>query len=271
MPVIDWSEKGLEDSDLIKLYDVRNDAQYEKLYLSYNKLTSLPDLRTFGHFSSLKVLTLRDNNIKNIDFSLIPTTLTELVLSGNKLTHVGGLSQYTELKDLYISSNQITYVDWRNLPPALTRLYLDKNQLTTVGDVRQCIRLSELYVDSNHINLIDWRNLPLALKRLRLDNNELTTVDVIHCTQLEYLDLSDNPTLHSIQSIPNTDFDFSIDSSVKVLGRKCFHENTCNMMQEKCEELKWKLEQPPVEVLFQGLEAVIEYYTEKSIKTTHTR
>ena len=271
MSVLDWSEKGLKDSDLLlKLYDVNNDKQYNVLNLYWNKLTSLPDLRTFRQFDNLKQLDLSGNNLRDIDFSLIPPTVTRLDLSRNKLTRVGSLIHCTELKYLYVSDNQLTHVDWRNLPPALTWLDLYNNQLTTVGDVSQCTRLSVLEVQDNHITHIEWRNLPPALTWLDLGNNQLTTVDVIHFTQLKWLDLSGNPTLHTIDSLPNKQIDhFYISESVKVLGRKCFHENNYNMLREKCRRLK--LEQPPVEVLLQGLEAVLEYYTEKPIRTTHTR
>ena len=271
MDELNWSKKRLKDSDLLKkLYDVRRDVKYEVLYLYKNYLTSLPDLRTFRQFDNLKGLYLWNNNLRDFDFSLIPPTVTRLDLSVNKLTRVGSLIHCTELEYLNVSGNQVTDVDWRNLPPALTQLYLGKNQLTTVGDVSQCTRLSVLWVRDNHITHIEWRNLPPALTRLYLYNNQLSTVDLIHFTQLEQLYLSGNPSLHTIESLPNKHIGiFLISESVKVLGRKCFHENTYNMLREKCGGLY--LEQPPVEVLLQGLEAVLEYYTEKSIRTTHTR
>ena len=271
MSVLNWHRKRLKDADLpIKLYDVRNDPQYKDLDLSWNFLTSLPDLRTFRQFDSLKLLDLMCNKIIYIDFSLIPPTVTRLGLNFNKLRQVGSLTHCKKLEHLDASSNQVTEVDWRNLPPALIWLDLGNNQLTTVGDVSRCTRLSTLYVYKNHINHIDRRNLPSAMSRLDLSNNQLTTVDLSGCTELEVLDLSENPTLHSIQSLPNTRLErFDISLSVKVLGRKCFHENTFRMLQVKFALLK--LEQPPVELLKQGLEAVLEYYTEKSIRTTHTR
>ena len=68
---------------------------------------------------------------------------------------------------------------------------------------------------------LELRNLPLALTELHLDNNQLTTVYLCHCTQLEWLYLDDNPALQTIQSLPIKHFDFYIDSSVKVLGKKC--------------------------------------------------
>ena len=272
MSALYWSRKGLEDSDLLKkLYDVRNDSQHEKLELSFNNLTSLPDLRTFRQFDNLKVLNLMCNNMDYIDFSIIPPTVTRLELGHNKLTRAGNLSQCRELEYLDVGYNHITDIDWRNLPPTMTRIYLGKNQLTTVRDVSQCTRLSELWVEDNHINHVDWRNLPPALTRFELQNNQLTTADLCYCTQLQWLNLDNNPTLHSILSLPNKHFDFYTSSSVKFLSRKCFHENTYSMLKEKCTKLKWNLQQPPVEVLLQGLEAVLEYYKEESIRTTHTR
>ena len=202
------------------------------------------------------------------------TELEYLFVSENQLTDVDWRNLPPALTRLYLGNNQLTQVDWRNLPPALTWLHLDSNQLTTVGDVSHCTRLSVLRVQDNHINHIEWRNLPPALTELHLEYNQLTTVDLIHCTQLEWLDLRGNPTLHSVESLPNKHIDdFDISRSVKVLGRKCFHENTYNMLREKCGSIYYdlNLEQPPVGVLRQGLEAVLEYYTKKPIRTTHTR
>ena len=272
MSELDWSGKGIGDCDLLKtLYDVRDDIHYEQLYLNYNKLTSIVDLRTYRQFENLKVLNLWHNNITDIDFNLIPSSVTWLDLSYNKLTHIGHLNHCTELKYLSLEYNQISNVDWKNLPIAMTWLHIENNQLTTVGNVSHCAKLSVLSACSNHINNIDWKNLPPALTWLYLNNNQIATADVSHCTQLKWLHLEDNPTLHCILSLPNKDFGFSINSSVKVLGQKCFHEKTYNKLRYLCKELRWKLEEPPVEVLLQGLEAMLEYYKEKPVRTTQTR
>ena len=279
MSTLDGSLRDLYDSDLLKklndlLNDVNNNLEYGELKLSFNKLSTLPDLRAFKKFDNLKVLDLCYNKIRDIDFSLIPPTLTELKLMHNKLTSIGSLNHCTELNCLSVSYNRITQVDWSNLPPALKWLYLDQNQLTTVGDVSHCTRLSVFSLSSNHINHIDWKNLPPSLTWLTLDNNLLSTAELIHCTQLEWLELGNNPTLHSIQSLPDHDFGFfglSLSSNVKVLGRMCFHAKTYHSLKRACRKFNWKLEQPPLEVFMQGLWAVLEYYTEGSMITTHTR
>ena len=124
----------------------------------------------------------------------------------------------------------------------------------------------------NKISEIDWRNLPPTLTTLHLENNQLSTVgDISHCTEMLSLYLHDNTNLHSIHGLPNTKIFVSTGVSVKVLGQKCFHKHTCSMLTNRCQLLKWKLEQPPVEVLLQGLEAVLEYYKENSVRTTQTR
>ena len=161
--------------------------------------------------------------------------MTELDHSLKYLTSIGDLSHCAELKYLNLGSN---HVDLTYLQPTLTVLYLYKNQPTTVGDCSQCTQLRVLSLSSNHINHVDWRKLPSELTWLYLDNNEITTINARHSTQFECLGLRDNPTLDCIQSLSRTDFNFFINSSVKVLGQKCFRENTCNMLQRKCEELK---------------------------------
>ena len=273
MASINWTYKRLGDADLLqKLRDVRDDAQYEELNLSYNKLKSVPDLRKYRQFHNLKVLNLGSNNIRDIDFSHIPPKVTELDISGNKLTAIGNCKKFTKLTHLYAYYNQIAVVDWRNLPPTLTWLYLNNNKLSSIGDCSQCTQLSVLSVYRNEIQNVDWRNLPPALTWLHLYKNQLSTVgECNQCTQLQWFNLSDNPMLHSIQGLPDQDFDLDINSNVKVLGQKCFHQTTYHILKVKCQTLEWKLQQPPVEVLLQGLEVVKEYYSDKSIRTTHTR
>ena len=136
-----------------------------------------------------------------------------------------------------------------------------------------CSQLKELGLRRNKIKDVDWRSLPPTLTKLHLSSNELLTVgDCNHCAELSEIDLSGNPELHSIHALPDTEISLFIDSlSVTVLGRKCFHENTYNKLKTLCQALKWRLEQPPVEVMLQGLEAVLEYYTENSVRTTQTR
>ena len=260
------SENQLTDVDWRNLPPALTELDFDS-----NQLTTVGDV---SQCTRLSVLGVQRNHITHIEWRNLPPALTRLDLSNNQLTTVGDVSQCTRLSVLGVQRNHITHIEWRNLPPALKRLDLSNNQLTTVGDVSQCTRLSVLGVQRNHITHIEWRNLPPALTLLYLGNNQLTTVDVIHCTQLKLLDLSNNPSLHTIESLPNKHIGiFYISESVKVLGRKCFHENNYNMLREKCGSPYYglKLEQPPVEVLRQGLEAVLEYYTEKSIRTTHTR
>ena len=317
MSRLNWSGQSIGDSGFAKkLNSLKDGIQYKELDLSHNALTSIPDLRKYRQFANLKVLDLSFNNIKYIDFNLIPSkvakidcsynklsslgecigfseleylhahqnqitqldwtnlppALTQLYLYNNHLSSVGDCSQCTQLRELSLSYNQISKVDWGNLPPALTELDLSNNHLSTVGDCSQCTQLRKFSVGCNQITDVDWKNLPLALTELRFYNNQISIIgNCNQCSKLKWFSLRDNPTLQSIQGLPDKEFDFYTDSSVKELGRKCFHQNTYSMLKEMCKTLKWKLEQPPVEVMLQGLEAVLEYYKENSIRTTQTR
>ena len=94
-----------------KLDSLSNNEKCEVLDLSYNKLSSLPDLRKYRQFDNLKVLELRGNRIRHIDFSLIPPTLRELHLYGNELSTVGDVTHCKELKVLSLSWNNISEID----------------------------------------------------------------------------------------------------------------------------------------------------------------
>ena len=166
---------------------------------------------------------------------------------------------------LELDSNEFNEIDWMNLPPTLTELRLNHNQLTTVGDVSHFTQLKVLSLNWNQMSEVGWGNLPPTLAGLGLFDNPLTTVgDITHCTNL-------NSKFHTIHSLPKHYISIKTGSSVKVLGQKCFNEHTYSKLKERCQSLSWKLEKPPIEVLLQGLEAVLEYYKENTVRTTQSR
>ena len=92
MSKIVCSKKYVGDIGISReLESIGNNEKCEELDLSYNHLSSVPDLRKYRQFDNLKVLVLSGNHIRHIDVSLIPPTLTELNLFGNELTTIGAI------------------------------------------------------------------------------------------------------------------------------------------------------------------------------------
>ena len=218
------------------------------------------------------MLNLRRNNISEIDWRNLSPALTELDLELNNLSSVGDITQCRELKVWNLNRNKIGEVDWRNLPPTLTRLHLHKNQLSTVGDMCHWKVLKVLHLSSNKISAMDGRNLPPTLTKLDLYDNQLSAIgDISHCTELLQLYLRGNPNFQSIHGLPNRNIYLMSGSNVKVLGQRCFHKHTYNMLKDMCKFLEWNLDQPPVEVLLQGLESVLDYFKDNLVRITQTR
>ncbi|SGZ38914.1 uncharacterized protein HGUI_01114 [Hanseniaspora guilliermondii] len=86
----------------------------EKLYLSNNKLSSLPPL--ISSLENLKVLDLKNNNFKEIPFHILPSSITILEISDNKLDKAitippSKVNELINLKYLNICNNKFTSIN----------------------------------------------------------------------------------------------------------------------------------------------------------------
>ena len=100
------------------------------LDLSNNQLSSLSSSMVL--MKKLKSLDLSNNKISSIPG--LPSSLTSLSLSSNKMTDLSFASKLTALEYLDASDNLLTSVS--GLPVAnLETVYLDNNQLKTLGDL----------------------------------------------------------------------------------------------------------------------------------------
>lgn len=196
-------------------------------------LTNFPT--SLDTLSNLKELDLSQNQLPRIPevlFSLY--NLMRLNLSDNQITELSpNFELLTNLESLNLSRNQIAA-----LPPAicklssLRRLYLNDNKLNFDGIPAGIGKLNALEVFSASGNQLEMIPESLcrcaALKQLNLSSNKLITLpESIHLTELDNLDLRNNPDLHmppkpiEAQKGDGVEFyniDFSLQTQLRLAG-----------------------------------------------------
>lgn len=215
---LDLSNNQL-DSIHVNLF--RAVTNLEKLNLSFNKIKKIPE-KIFNYGSSLSYLNLSNNKIKEIPdntFTYGAISLTILDLSFNQIEsfHVGIFKHLFNLIQLHLNDNHIKTVCLQYFN-SVENLYLENNQITEF-----------LIVESDDVDYFDFINLSnnsltefnavnSNIKKIIIENSELKKVTLnenvvefkgknnkikyfnfTNLTNLEILDLSNNPIGKSIK------------------------------------------------------------------------
>ena len=215
-----------------------------QLYLGYNQLTSVPE--TITRLTNLSGLYLSYNQLTSVPESITHlTNLSTLDLSQNQLTSVPeSITRLTNLSYLNLSNNQLTSV-----PETITRLtnlsklYLGSNKLTSVPEtISRLTNLSVLYLSYNQLTSVPESISRLTnLSQLDLRENQLTSVPeaISRLTNLSYLNLSNNQQTIVPETI----------TRLTKLSQLYLSDNP--------------LEDPPIEIANQGINAIREYFRQK--------
>ena len=208
----------------------------------------LTDLSPLAGLTALTELYLYSNQLTDLSPLAGLTALTSLELSGNQLTGVSPLAGLTHLTTLWLNINQLTDLSPLAGLTALTELYLSDNQLTGVSPLAKLTGLTNLSLSENKLTDLSPLAGLTALTKLWLHNNQLTDLSPLYgLKELKYLDLRHN----AITRLPE---------NMVVSGRPI--------------QWEWKLgepglflagnplETPPIEVVQQGHEAVVNYFQE---------
>jgi Leucine-rich repeat (LRR) protein len=122
-------------------------------------------------------------------------SLTSLYISGQGITSLEGIENFTSLQQLSCSNNALSGLP-SNLPKTLTNLDCSNNALTTLPILPN--QLVTLNCSSNRLNSID--NLPPNLTQLYCNGNVLTTLPKLPAT-LSWLYCQDNQLI-SLPELP---------------------------------------------------------------------
>ncbi|MBQ4821720.1 matrixin family metalloprotease [Aquimarina sp. MMG016] len=140
---------------------------------------SITDLTGIEDFVALEQLYFSDNNISDVDISML-----------------------VNLQTLWGLANNLTTIDISN-NLALSDIRMEENQLTTI-DLSALTNLVILQVNDNQITSLDVSNSP-SITRFRVYNNKLSTLDLSNNTVLQEVRVSGNELLtFNLQNGNNT-------------------------------------------------------------------
>ncbi|XP_014781364.1 toll-like receptor Tollo [Octopus bimaculoides] len=186
--------KGLDSLEILNLNDNQISIFDENVFLSLSKLSSL-DLSTnsLNHIpklpSSIKLLQLKQNNIKKIS-SVLNTTknLEYLVLADNEIEIIenDAFSHLQSLRILNLKNNKITNINkhhFKNLHK-LWGLNIAFNSITELGydTISHLQSLRDFYCQNNHLTTLAKAMFPKYLRLIDLSHNyiKFLTDDIIH-------------------------------------------------------------------------------------------
>jgi small GTP-binding protein len=190
-------------------------------------------------------LDLNYNQITDYSFLKDLTNLTNLNLYKNQITDISFLKDLTKLTTLILNNNQITDYSFLKNLTNLTHLDLSNNQITDYSFLKDFTKLTHLDLSNNQITDYSFLKDLTNLTYLDLRNNQITDISFLKdLTNLTYLDLSDNQIKISPKELLNLNLTIKLKNDYE--GGIILANNP--------------IEEPPLEIMAQGNEAVREYF-----------
>lgn len=186
--------KGFQNLTLLELYDNAIEA-----------LDGLDDGEDGKPASTLTILDMSYNSIRDMSPVISCPNLTELYLAQNKLKEIKGLKHLSNLRKLDLGANRIRIMDEDELSGLvnLEDLWLGKNKIENIGGISKLTKLRTLDVQANRLTVVE--NLTAqqyTLEELYLSHNNIgnrgasqATGLALQFTKLTTLDLSRNRIL----------------------------------------------------------------------------
>ncbi|VEN46735.1 unnamed protein product [Callosobruchus maculatus] len=179
---------SLSDNQITSISeDAFSSVPLEKLYLSGNKLLSLPD-----SFAEIKTLDISYNCINKVDPSVDFYTL--LFNGSNNEIKEFNTSKFVVIQDLHLANNRMKYFYVNNGRNTLEKLDLFNNSFAKIPE--NIYNLKLLNLGANIISSLPNGTLNSSLlEELNLSANNLTYIPSLtfkQLTLLKFLDLSEN-------------------------------------------------------------------------------
>lgn len=226
--------------------------QSELIYLSLDDTQRLKkeEYQRIQKLSSLKTLSLAENDLENVDFLRHMTGLEVLDLEGNEIERIDFLAGMTSLKKLILGDNMVSDISPIAKLTKLKTLNLSDNSgIKSYECIAQLPHLESLYLNNNNISHIQFLENSFSIKELLLNNNIITDISPLKALkELKGLDLQAN-LIENISPIVHL-----LKNGIKINSYDSFGEGKFIFLKNN------PLEHPPSEIIEQGSEAVRRYF-----------
>ncbi len=225
----------------------------EIIYWKSDKLATY----TINNVGEIVGLKISDFELKRLPNSIKAFQNVEILdLSLNQLTDISILSQLKQIRTLYLNGNQLTDISALSHLKQITTLNLSKNQLTDISVLSQLKQLTALYLSNNRLIDISTLSYLKQLETLDLKNNQITDISALHdLKQLKQLGLQKNP----IKVLPEWICDFP---NMDIQWKNTFWGKDHITLYDN------PLQEPPIEIVKQGKEAICNYFKKKKEEGT---
>jgi len=144
--------------------------------LTQSRVASIPALR-LDRFKNCSRVCFRQNQIQVIEgLACLASTLQDLDLYDNLISHLRGLDELTGLTSLDLSFNKIRHIKNIGHLKALKELFLVANKIGTVENLDGLENLTSLELGSNRIREIQGLESLTGLEELWLAKNKITSL-----------------------------------------------------------------------------------------------
>jgi len=152
-------------SSNINIKNISKNTNLKELHIRFNKLTELPDL---SGLEKLQILTISNNNIKDITNLRNLLNLKILNISYNKIESLKPLEELKNLEYIYADNNEIKNINGINNLKKIIYLNLSFNPIENIDDIIYFTELETINIKNTNI-----KNLPNLLELKKIDYNSL--------------------------------------------------------------------------------------------------
>ncbi|POS85978.1 hypothetical protein EPUL_001915 [Erysiphe pulchra] len=159
----------------------------------HSRVSSITSLR-LERFKKVAHLCLRQNSITEIEgLSCLASTLTELDLYDNLISHIRHLDDLTNLTSLDLSFNKIKHIKNVSCLTSLTDLFFVQNRISRIENLSGLTKLRNLELAANRIRKIEGIDTLIGLEELWLGKNKITEIECLDTLQsLKILSIQSN-------------------------------------------------------------------------------
>ena len=254
----------LSSNPIIDYESLSNQTKLQSLYLRSNEIE---DHNFLLNLTGLKRLYLRSSKFKDYNFLSSLKGLQTLDIHSNQIKDYSILSELTNLQSLDLGHNHIVDISFLSNLPGLLSLYINSNEIKDISPLSVLTGLQSLNLSGNNIKDISVLSGLTHLRGLNLNSNEirdissLSSLTGLQSLTLSYNQISDINPLIYLMGLQNLNLYSNQVKSIPLFIFDLFMEYSLNNLGGNGLKLDDSLlSSPPLEILEQGRQSVLEWY-----------